>query len=132
MGRPVGRPEKYTDDSRVYLCADGRIKLQAGSDRRAIVNLLVDNRGSMTLGEIDRTYGFSVRDVVFDLVKAGWVRISPLGRTCQYQVWDHGERVLRECGKAAESCLGGYDLCHEHADFVRDTMIGPEEELLEL
>lgn len=75
---PVGRPVVYGDESRVYLHATGRAKLQAGSDRRAIVNVLVENGGSMTMRELDEHFGFDVRDRVLALKKAGWVRIEKL------------------------------------------------------
>jgi len=72
----LGRPVMYTDDTKVYLCATGKAKLQAGSDRRAIVNVLVENSGCMTMAEIDKHFGFCIRDKVFALQKAGWVRIE--------------------------------------------------------
>jgi len=75
----VGRPVIYTDAARVFLSTTGRFKLQPGSDRRAIVNRLVDHGGSMTLGELDAAFGFVIRDKVFALQRAGWVRIEPAG-----------------------------------------------------
>jgi hypothetical protein len=76
MRQTLGRPPIYTANSKVYLCATGQTKLQSGSDRRAIINVLVDNGGSMTLGELDARFGFSVRSRVFALQRSGWVRIE--------------------------------------------------------
>lgn len=72
----MGRPVMYTDQARVFLSATGASKLQPGSDRRAIVNALVDKGGSLTLGELDALFGFVVREKVFALQRAGWVRIE--------------------------------------------------------
>ncbi len=76
----VGRPPVYGDDSCVYLHATGSAKLQSGSDRRAIVNVLVENGGSMTMLELDAHFGFDVRERVLALQKAGWVRIEKIER----------------------------------------------------
>lgn len=73
----IGRPPVYTDDARVFIAATGETKLQPGSERRAIVNKLVDNGGSMTLAELDAAFGYVVRDKVIALVRAGWVRVEP-------------------------------------------------------
>jgi len=61
------------------LSATGETKLQSGSDRRAIVNTLVEHGGSMTLKELDDQFGFVVRERVFALMRAGWVRIEAAG-----------------------------------------------------
>lgn len=76
QAKTLGRPPIYTDDSRVYLSTTGKTKLQEGSDRRAIVNALVASGGAMTLKELDDKFGFIVRDKVFALQRAGWVRIG--------------------------------------------------------
>lgn len=77
MGNVIGRPPAYDNDSRVFLDAKGKSKLQTDSDRRAIVNRLVDNGGVLTLGELNALFGFDIRERVFALQKAGWVRIEP-------------------------------------------------------
>lgn len=76
MSQPLGRPPIYTGSSPVFLSATGKTKLQTGSDRRAIINVLVDHGGSMTLEELDQHFGFSVRERVFALQRSGWVRIE--------------------------------------------------------
>ena len=74
-----GRPPMYSDDARVYLSATGKVKLQHGSDRRAIVNALVEHGGCMTLAELDKQFGFIIRGRVYALQRAGWVRIESQG-----------------------------------------------------
>jgi hypothetical protein len=76
MDNRIGRPPVYSDSSRVFLSATGRTRLQESSDRRAIINRLVDSGGTLTLGEIDAAFGFDIREKVFALQKAGWVRID--------------------------------------------------------
>lgn len=74
---PAGRPPTYTDDTRVCLAASGKYKLQQASDRRAVVQLLVDNAGCMTLGEINKHFGFDIRHRVMALVRLGWLEVQP-------------------------------------------------------
>lgn len=73
----IGRPPVYTDNARVFLSTTGKARLQPGSERRAIVNKIVDAGGSMTLAELDEAFGYVVRDKVIALVRAGWVRVEP-------------------------------------------------------
>lgn len=72
----MGRPKAYDDEARVCLHPRGNSKLHPGGDRRAIVELLLENGGCMTLAAIDEHYGFSVRDRVLALVRAGWLEVE--------------------------------------------------------
>lgn len=73
----MGRPPTYTD--KTIVCIAGgehpRPKLQARSERRAIVNLLMDRRGRMTLKQIDDHFGYGVRQKVRALVNNGWLEV---------------------------------------------------------
>lgn len=69
----MARPVFYTDATRFCVHPDGSSKLQAGSDRRKIVDLMLENGGCMTLGEIDAHFGFSVRAKVLALTRIGWL-----------------------------------------------------------
>lgn len=73
---PAGRPPVYTDDIYVRINAKGEHKLQAASDRRAIIDLLVNNRGRMTMGKINAHFGFDITTVVSKLQSLGWVEIE--------------------------------------------------------
>lgn len=69
-----GRPAMYTSDTRVYLTTEmARSRLQTGSDRRAIVNCIIDHGGSMTMQEIDDHFGFNTRGRVIALIKSDWL-----------------------------------------------------------
>lgn len=69
----MGRTRIYTEDTRVHVHASGDSKLQQHSDRRAIVNLIIENGGAMTMGAIDEHFGFCIRDKVAALIRAGWL-----------------------------------------------------------
>jgi hypothetical protein len=71
----VARPKTYTDDTKLRLNPNGTTKLQQASDRRAIVNLLVEHGGTLTLKEIDDHFGFDIRNKALALVRAGWLTV---------------------------------------------------------
>ena len=73
----MGRPRKYSGDARVCVRSTGETKLQKASDRRAIVDVLIDAGGCMTLDEIDAHFGFDIRDRVLALERAGWLEVTP-------------------------------------------------------
>jgi hypothetical protein len=68
-----GRPKVYQDDTVVRINAISRTKLQEKSDRRAIINYLVEHGGSATLKDIDDHFGFDIRAKVMALVYGGWL-----------------------------------------------------------
>jgi hypothetical protein len=71
-----GRPPTYRDDTKVCLCAKrARTRLQENSERRAVINLLVNNKGALTLEEIDAHFGFDIRETVMTLVRLGWLEV---------------------------------------------------------
>lgn len=69
----TGRPQKYHDDTDVWLRPTGESRLQSVSDRRAIVDLIMENGGHMTFGDIDKHFGFPMREKVIALIRAGWL-----------------------------------------------------------
>lgn len=70
-----GRPPKYTDATRLRLSASGKTKLQANSDRRAIVNMMIERGGVATIAEINAHFGFDLSDRAAALVRAGWLEV---------------------------------------------------------
>ena len=72
----VGRPREYGDDS-TFLAIDtanSKTKVQRGSERRAIINHLIDCGGRATFRQLNDHFGFSVRQQVLSLIKAGWLK----------------------------------------------------------
>lgn len=72
----MARPQTYTDETRVCVAPDGSSKLQAGGDRRALVDYLIGEGGAATLGAIDRDFGVSMRSVAVALIRANWLKAN--------------------------------------------------------
>ena len=71
-----GRPIRYGDDAVVTFCGQkAKTRLQKGSHRRAIVDLLLENRGTMKVGAINQHFGFDCRDKVYALVRSNWIEV---------------------------------------------------------
>lgn len=72
----MGRPQMYRDNDVVFINSRAaRSVLQSGSQRRAIVQHIVEVGGRATLGEIDEHFGFDIRSNVLGLVYSGWLEI---------------------------------------------------------
>lgn len=71
----MGRPTVYHDDAKVCVRPNGSTKLQRMSDRRAIVDLMIENGGCMTLKQIDDHFKFDIRDKVIALIRVGWLSL---------------------------------------------------------
>ena len=70
-----GRPKEYNDKTRIRISTTGKSKLQPNSDRKAIIQVFVDNSGVMTLAAIDQHFGFDIRSKVIALIRAGWLEV---------------------------------------------------------
>lgn len=73
--RKVGRPKRVDKDTIVAVRPNGKSKLQKDSDRRAVVQLMIDNGGWMSVETISRHFGFDISRVVRSLVNSGWLAI---------------------------------------------------------
>lgn len=75
----MARPTTYTDETTLCVCTrKAKSKLQAGSERRAIVNTMVDNGGSMTVAQLCDHFGFDIRNQVRSLLNNGWLEVAKL------------------------------------------------------
>lgn len=72
----MGRPKVYDGSMKVAVQPDGNSRLQAASDRRAVVQLLVDNGGVMSIDDISAHFKFDMMGVVKALVRSGWLVIK--------------------------------------------------------
>lgn len=73
----MARPVVYKDDSVVVVTTENaKTKLQTGSERRAIVNVIIDKGGSMTLLELDEHFGYDIRPRVAALARSGWLEVK--------------------------------------------------------
>jgi len=72
----MGRNQVYTDDTKVAVrAARSKSRLQQGSDRRAIINHLIDVGGQSSLLAIDEHFGYEIRTKVAALLKTGWLEV---------------------------------------------------------
>lgn len=71
----MARPKEYDDETVVCLRATGEYKLQQKTERRAIINLIVDNGGCMRIKDIDEAFGYSTRFKVMALCRGGWLEV---------------------------------------------------------
>lgn len=73
---PRGRPLKYEDDTIVGIQTSKKsTRLNNDSERRAIVNAILDSSGRITLEDLDKQFGYSIRPRVLALIKAGWIYV---------------------------------------------------------
>lgn len=71
----MGRPKFYTEDTKVKLHPDGKSRLQSESDRRAVVQFILDAGGVATIGQINAEFKFDISSTVKSLVHNGWLEV---------------------------------------------------------
>lgn len=72
---------KFRENDPLRISSNGRSKLQRFSDRRAIINFVIDSGGETTLAEIEEQFGVPMRSQVTALVRLGWLRV--VGESCE-------------------------------------------------
>ena len=73
-GASSGRPPVLSDADIVFV--DGstaKTILQAESDRRAMVNRLIELGGRASVGELNKSFGFDTRPRLLALMQQGWL-----------------------------------------------------------
>ena len=71
-----GRPKSYGDsDVLVIDTSAATTVLQKASDRRAILNAIIDKGGRATISELNLLFDFDTRPVVRQLVRLGYLAI---------------------------------------------------------
>lgn len=76
----MGRPKFYQESTIVKLAPDGSSRLQSGSDRRAIVQFVLDQGGKVSIGQINKQFGFDMSSTVKALVHSGWFAVEGEGK----------------------------------------------------
>lgn len=72
-----GRPKKLLETSIIVLSAHrAESRLQKASDRRAVVEMLLEVGGKAKKTDIDKHFNFDTRNIVLALASAGWVDIT--------------------------------------------------------
>jgi hypothetical protein len=75
--KKAGRPFLLADNDTVSLASrEAKSKLQESSDRRAIVNRVIDFGGKATVEQLNAAFGYDVRAILLALVKVGWLEIQ--------------------------------------------------------
>lgn len=70
----MGRPQIYTDDTEVGVSGPtARSRLQVSSERRAIIDKVIDLGGTATIGQLEEHFGYDLKGKVAALVRLGWL-----------------------------------------------------------
>ncbi len=70
----MGRPTSYPDKTIVGISGNtAKSKLQAESQNRAIIDVIIDKGGRMAIGAICKHFGFDNRAKIYGLIAAGWL-----------------------------------------------------------
>jgi hypothetical protein len=72
----MGRPKHYNEELTVRLAPDGSSRLQVDSDRRAVVQFVLDEGGVATIATINKRFGYDMASTVKALVHSGWFAIG--------------------------------------------------------
>jgi len=73
----VGRPFILEDDDAVFLTSrDAKSRLQGASDRRAVVNRIIEFGGKATVAQLNEAFGYDVRPIVLALVRVRWLEVD--------------------------------------------------------
>lgn len=72
----MGRRALIKDNAMIIINSHGAsCKLQRRSERRAIVDAILDAGGAMPMSNINSIFGYDCRTKVLGLVKTGWLQI---------------------------------------------------------
>ena len=72
-----GRPYRLSDNAVLGVTgATARSKLQLGSERRAVINHIINVGGRATVSAINCHFGYDIRQRIHSLIRAGWLSIE--------------------------------------------------------
>jgi len=73
----MARPATYTEETKLSVCGNAaKSKLQANSERRAIINKIIDLGGAATIKVLEAHFGYDLKAISGALVRSGWLRIE--------------------------------------------------------
>lgn len=72
----MARPITYTKATKVSVhSAKARSRLQKGSERRALVDKIIELGGKPTIADLETHYGYDMNAKVAALIRAGWLQV---------------------------------------------------------
>jgi len=72
----MGRKRALGDVDILAVRPTGESKLQNMSDRRAVVQLIIDNGGILSVGDINKHFGFDITPTIRGLMRSGWLEVK--------------------------------------------------------
>lgn len=73
----MGRTAIYTNDTKISVSGHtARSRLQPGSERRAIIDKVIDLGGAIDIGQLEEHFGYDLKGKVAALVRIGWLTVS--------------------------------------------------------
>ena len=73
----VGRPPDWTGDRRVCLAGgQAHAQVRRDSDRRAVLDAIIDSRGVTTYADLNDKVGYDTRRALLALRRAGWITLE--------------------------------------------------------
>ena len=73
----MGRPPIYTEETAISVSGQSaRSKLQANSERRAIIDKVIDLGGTTTIRQLEDHFGYDLKGKIAALVRIGWLVAS--------------------------------------------------------
>ncbi len=73
----MGRTATYTLDTEISVSGHtARSRLQVSSERRAIIDKVIDLGGTATIGQLEAHFGYDLKGKVAALVRIGWLAVS--------------------------------------------------------
>ena len=76
-GKKTGRPVLINDEDIIAIrSVTATSRLQQGSERRAMLNTIIDAGGKITMRELNELRGYECRSKIGQLVNHGWVAVE--------------------------------------------------------
>jgi hypothetical protein len=73
----MGRTAIYTSDTQISVTGQtARSRLQVSSERRAIIDKVIDLGGTASVAQLEQHFGYDLRGKVAALVRIGWLTVQ--------------------------------------------------------
>ncbi len=71
----MGRPRVLSPTDLIRIHTTGKTKLQEHSERRAVVNALIEMKGVASVEDLNAAMKFNVESTIMSLTRAGWLEV---------------------------------------------------------